>query len=108
MNETSQRFWIGTNNVGGTGWTNIDGSNVTYFNWASGEPKNVTGNGCVSVDLKGLWYNDDCFTTYPYVCEVPEVGPAPTTTSKTTVPTTPTVAETTEEELYSTSSYYVD
>ncbi|KAE9546722.1 hypothetical protein FO519_010066, partial [Halicephalobus sp. NKZ332] len=70
VNETSQRYWIGANSIGGNGWMNIDGSNTTYFDWASGEPANSTG--CVSVDMKGLWYNDDCFNIYRYVCEVPE------------------------------------
>ncbi|KAE9546616.1 hypothetical protein FO519_010172, partial [Halicephalobus sp. NKZ332] len=72
VNETSQRYWIGANNIEGPGWTNIDGSNVTYFDWAPGEPADSTG--CVSVDLKGLWYNDDCFSNYGYVCEFPEVN----------------------------------
>ncbi|KAE9547218.1 hypothetical protein FO519_009570 [Halicephalobus sp. NKZ332] len=86
VNETSQRYWIGANSIGGTGWTNIDGSNTTYFDWASGEPGNSTG--CVSVDMKGLWYNDDCFNIYPYVCEVPEGDistPQPTIPPQSTV-----------------------
>lgn len=85
-NVTYQRFWIGVNNISGTGWTNLDGSNVTYFNWASGEPANSTPtNGCVSVDLRGSWYNDDCYNITAYVCEVPEVE---TVTTTTTTPTT--------------------
>ncbi|KAE9547857.1 hypothetical protein FO519_008932 [Halicephalobus sp. NKZ332] len=85
VNETAQRFWIGVNNVGGNGWTNMDGSNATYFDWAPEEPANSTGsNGCVSVNMKGLWYNDDCFTNYPYVCGVSELGVTPTTPSTET------------------------
>ncbi|KAE9547157.1 hypothetical protein FO519_009631, partial [Halicephalobus sp. NKZ332] len=74
LNQTSSRFWIGANNLSGAGWKNIDdNSNVTYFDWASGEPGNLTeSNGCVSVDLHGLWYNDDCFANYSFVCEIPE------------------------------------
>ncbi|KAE9547088.1 hypothetical protein FO519_009700, partial [Halicephalobus sp. NKZ332] len=81
-NETFSRYWIGVNDIAGTGWTNIDdGSNITYFDWASGESANSTeSNGCVSVDLKGLWHNDDCFTSYSFVCEVPEVEIQSTTT----------------------------
>ncbi|KAE9546431.1 hypothetical protein FO519_010357, partial [Halicephalobus sp. NKZ332] len=79
VNETAQRFWIGVNNVGGNGWTDMNGSNATFFNWAPGEPANSTGsNGCVSVSLNGTWYNDDCFTNYPYVCGVPDPGVQPT------------------------------
>ena len=78
-NETSKRFWVGTNNISGSGWTNIDGFPSSYLNWAPGEPATQTGsNGCVSVDLKGLWYNDECFNVYPYVCEIPEAGTGPT------------------------------
>ncbi|KAE9547101.1 hypothetical protein FO519_009688 [Halicephalobus sp. NKZ332] len=85
-NETFSRYWIGVNDIAGTGWTNIDdGSNITYFDWAPGEPSNLTGsNGCVSVDLKGLWHNDDCFTNYSFVCEVPELGATSTTPSTET------------------------
>ncbi|KAE9546831.1 hypothetical protein FO519_009957, partial [Halicephalobus sp. NKZ332] len=70
------KFWIGITSLLGGGWKNIDdGSNTTYFDWASGEPADSLGsNGCTSVDMEGLWYNDDCFNIYPYVCEVPEVN----------------------------------
>ena len=82
-NSPSERFWIGVNNILETGWINIDGSNANYFNWASGEPKNSTGtNGCVSVDLKGLWYNDECSTNYPFVCEAAEIETLSITTVK--------------------------
>ena len=40
-----------------------------------------SGTGCVSVDMTGLWYNDNCFNNYPYICEVPQIEittPAPT------------------------------
>ncbi|KAE9546663.1 hypothetical protein FO519_010125 [Halicephalobus sp. NKZ332] len=78
MNETVKRFWIGVNNVGGSGWTDMDGSNATYFNWGPSQPAASTGsNGCVSVDLRGSWYNDDCFTNYPYACEVSDPGDQP-------------------------------
>lgn len=78
------------NNVGGTGWTNVDGSNATYFDWAPEEPANSTGsNGCVSVDLKGLWHNDDCFNVYPYVCEIFEADSSSTSQPSTTPESSP-------------------
>ncbi|KAE9548110.1 hypothetical protein FO519_008678 [Halicephalobus sp. NKZ332] len=98
VNETSQRFWIGANNITGSGWKNTDGSDATYKHWASDEPKNLTGsNGCVSVDLKGLWYNDDCFTNYPYVCGILDLG-VPSTTTSTGVTTQESVTTSPREE----------
>ncbi|KAE9547845.1 hypothetical protein FO519_008942 [Halicephalobus sp. NKZ332] len=86
LNQNSSRFWIGVSDLSNGEWKNIDdGSNTTYFDWAPGEPSNSTGStGCVSVDIKGLWHNDDCFTSYSFVCEVPEVGVTPTTPSTET------------------------
>ncbi|KAE9547079.1 hypothetical protein FO519_009709, partial [Halicephalobus sp. NKZ332] len=81
------RFWIGVHNISGAGWTNIGGSSPPYFRWAPGEPKDLNGsNGCVSVDLDGLWYNDDCFNDYSYVCEVPEINTNSTSQSTTISP----------------------
>ncbi|KAE9548029.1 hypothetical protein FO519_008758 [Halicephalobus sp. NKZ332] len=41
---------------------------ITYSNWAPREPANQTeANGCVSVDMKGLWYNDNCSTSYSFI-----------------------------------------
>ena len=77
------RFWIGISNINGNGWQNIDdGSATNFFDWASGEPQNTTGNGCVSMDTTGKWYNDDCFNNYSFACGVSEVG-APTTPGTT-------------------------
>ncbi|KAE9550511.1 hypothetical protein FO519_006285 [Halicephalobus sp. NKZ332] len=91
-NYNVSRYWIGVNDLTDRRWRNIDDNSLTtYFDWASRQPVSQTGsNGCVSVDLHGRWYNDDCFNNYPYVCEVPEVSatstvqPTPSTTKTTT------------------------
>ncbi|KAE9550143.1 hypothetical protein FO519_006630, partial [Halicephalobus sp. NKZ332] len=82
------RFWIGVDDLLGSGWTNIDdGSQTKYFSWAVGEPVNDThGSGCVYMSLTGDWYNGNCFNALPFVCEVPMVE---ITRTSTVSPTTP-------------------
>ena len=87
----TSKHWIGVSNLNENGWQNIDdGSNTVFFDWAPGEPANSTGsNRCVSVDLKGFWYNDDCFNVYPYICEILEASVSSTSQSMTTPESSP-------------------
>ncbi|KAE9547678.1 hypothetical protein FO519_009108, partial [Halicephalobus sp. NKZ332] len=65
------RFWIGVTNLTGNGWHNIDDdSNIAYFDWAFGEPRNSTHEQCVTIDMNGLWYNEECFKNFPFICEM--------------------------------------
>ena len=43
---------------------------MTFTNWAENQP-NMSSPTCVSVDMEGMWYSDDCFNSYPFVCAVP-------------------------------------
>ena len=68
--------WIGVTNIVGGVWKNIDnGSNVTYFNWAPGEPQNNTYPLCVRIKTDGLWYSGPCYDWWSaYLCSVPGSG----------------------------------
>ncbi|KAE9547680.1 hypothetical protein FO519_009110 [Halicephalobus sp. NKZ332] len=61
--DLGKKFWIGVSNLSRNGWENIDdGSQTTFFDWASEEPASSTSqNGCVSMDMNGLWYNSNCY-----------------------------------------------
>ena len=92
--DSNLRYWIGLSNVDKDGWQNTDdGSIATFFDWAAGEPTNLTAsNGCVSVDLNGGWHNDDCLNSYPFICELNETtihstSTPPSTTTRSTTTT---------------------
>ena len=46
-----------------------DDTNVTYFNWAFGEP---TGENCVTMGGTGeeFWKDDTCFKEFKFTCEI--------------------------------------
>lgn len=47
------------------------GNNLTYFNWAPGEPNN-NGNGefCIEMNQnQGLWNDYNCFVKLYFMCE---------------------------------------
>lgn len=84
-------------------WQNIDdGSQTTFFDWASGQPDNPNSRGgCVSVDLSGYWYNSNCSDNIPFVCGIAD--------NNTTVipPTIVTVQSSTRLPTTSISNYYL-
>jgi len=93
---STAKFWIGVTDLFGNGWQNIDdGSPISYTDWAPGEPNNSTSQGgCVSMDLLGYWYNDNCSSIYPFGCEFNEINASSTVVIPTTTPSTsPTSTE---------------
>ena len=75
------RPWIRANDIAVEGvWR--EGSDpssplVSYFNWRDAshggeEPNNAgTGEDCVEVRSDGLWNDNTCASTKPYICETP-------------------------------------
>ena len=109
------RFWIGVNSILGNGWQNLnDGSNTTFFEWEPNEPRNSNNeNGCVSVDMSGNWYNDNCFHNFPFVCEISETNLSSVITSKTSKIVTTQLGPTTTSNCQYTSqdvmfSFFLD
>lgn len=63
--------WIGLNdlkNAGAYVWTL--GWPMTYSNWGLDEPSRQEGEGCVRAGSDGLWVDDDCSQSLPYVCAI--------------------------------------
>ncbi|KAE9547066.1 hypothetical protein FO519_009722 [Halicephalobus sp. NKZ332] len=68
-------FWIGVTNLLGGTWKNIDdGSNITFSNWAPGQPTNDKNSSCAAIDTQGLWFNENCEAAPLFVCGVPSDG----------------------------------
>ncbi|KAE9551146.1 hypothetical protein FO519_005655 [Halicephalobus sp. NKZ332] len=81
-----------------------DGSEVNFFDWAMGEPVNANEYRCVSVDLRGQYYADDCFSFYPFVCGVSEVGINSTVVPGTTRSSTPNKGASTTVAIITTTT----
>ena len=66
-------FWIGASDLASSGvWTWTDGTPFGYNAWASGEPNGNAGSDCVSSKVAdGTWVASNCFSTKPYICNVP-------------------------------------
>ncbi|KAL9952324.1 hypothetical protein ACROYT_G039561 [Oculina patagonica] len=66
----SERVWIGLNNLINNAvlkW--IDGSYVSFTNWASTEPNNSGGfENCTEIWTNGEWNDIDCSYNWSYVC----------------------------------------
>jgi hypothetical protein len=73
-------FWIGGTLLMNAGnWSWMDNSAFDFTDWATKEPQNATGVGCIAVSITtGAWSSQDCFKAKPYVCEVSATTPAPT------------------------------
>eukprot|EP00092_Neocalanus_flemingeri_P046978 GFUD01053058.1.p1 GENE.GFUD01053058.1~~GFUD01053058.1.p1 ORF type:complete len:171 (+),score=17.36 GFUD01053058.1:62-574(+) len=51
-------------------WAWVDGSTLSYTNWASGKPDNGGGNqNCVQMYTNGYWDDVGCEVRKAYVCE---------------------------------------
>ena len=65
--------WIGLNNLnsadGSYEW--VDGSDLSYTNWADGEPSQYSGviKNCTALNNDRKWHNVNCYTSaFTYVC----------------------------------------
>ena len=66
-------WWLGLNDREQEGtfvWVATD-EELTYSNWAPGEPNDLLGEDCVSMDDSpaGEWNDASCSNTERYVCE---------------------------------------
>lgn len=66
--DTAQDWtWIGLTDIHKEGrWMWSDRSKVHFTLWAKGEPNGGTRHNCV--DFNGLWADQSCSTTRPFVC----------------------------------------
>ncbi|PAV86684.1 hypothetical protein WR25_21884 isoform B [Diploscapter pachys] len=62
--------WIGTNDVQKEKeLINSDYSRVDFVNWKKGQPDNANHNeNCVLLSKDGLWTDEFCMVTRPYIC----------------------------------------
>ena len=68
----SKKTWIGLqmDSKVNSSWLWVDGSNATYFNWASGKPDNAGGKEfCVQMVDTGEWNDRKCTADHYYLCE---------------------------------------
>ncbi|XP_071789139.1 uncharacterized protein [Asterias amurensis] len=69
----------------------MDGSSVTYTNWAEGQPDDQAGN-CVTMNSgmdAGYWTDRDCSVKRRYICEKAGNGQPPLTPPPAITPTQP-------------------
>ncbi|KAE9550971.1 hypothetical protein FO519_005808, partial [Halicephalobus sp. NKZ332] len=99
------QFGLGGNRIqDGQNWTWISGEPFDFTDWASGEPQNGNESDCLHVDVStASWYSADCFSTVPFVCQVPLGGLLSTTVSETTVFSTTFATESSETTVFSTT-----
>uniref|UniRef100_A0A914PG95 C-type lectin domain-containing protein n=1 Tax=Panagrolaimus davidi TaxID=227884 RepID=A0A914PG95_9BILA len=82
-NVSNSDFWFGANDLSAQGkWAWIDGTPFRFKDWDNGQPQNSLDNGCGAVIMQGAkWISDNCFKQKPFVCTVPALAEAKTTTS---------------------------
>uniref|UniRef100_A0A914QYK5 C-type lectin domain-containing protein n=1 Tax=Panagrolaimus davidi TaxID=227884 RepID=A0A914QYK5_9BILA len=69
-------------------WSWMDGTLMDFTDWASEEPKNVTGNNCATLSqIDGFWRSDNCFKSKPFICKIEKTEPSTTTLKTTTTAT---------------------
>uniref|UniRef100_A0A914D3N5 C-type lectin domain-containing protein n=1 Tax=Acrobeloides nanus TaxID=290746 RepID=A0A914D3N5_9BILA len=65
--------WIGAIWVSnGINYTWSDGHNITYSNWAAGQPNAY--NWCTKLLPNGTWTNESCIGYNNYICQIPPNG----------------------------------
>ncbi|KAK4303964.1 hypothetical protein Pmani_024063 [Petrolisthes manimaculis] len=90
LNLVGEDVWLGVTSWGSQGgnflW--VDGSSLTYTNWAPGEPDGATtGEACVKATHNtGLWSDVFCEAQLSYVCQMDQDPYAPTEPSLLTCP----------------------
>uniref|UniRef100_A0A914QNS9 C-type lectin domain-containing protein n=1 Tax=Panagrolaimus davidi TaxID=227884 RepID=A0A914QNS9_9BILA len=83
---TVSDFWIGLTNFEHTKWWIwVDNSIFNFTEWASGEPRNISGNNCAALSLtSGFWRAEECYKSKPFVCRVEkDIHNIPTTVTTT-------------------------
>ena len=74
MSELARReVWIGANNENSeVDWIWPSGVDVTFTNWAPGQPDNPETESCAQLkgnEGNGPWSNIECEVHRPYVCK---------------------------------------
>ncbi|KAL6738974.1 hypothetical protein Aduo_012467 [Ancylostoma duodenale] len=70
-------FFIGLNKLNGNAWGYTDGQNVSFTNWASGEPS-AAFTCAIASSADGIWQSASCSSSYPYVCAISTIVPTVT------------------------------
>uniref|UniRef100_A0A8B9HWS7 C-type lectin domain-containing protein n=1 Tax=Astyanax mexicanus TaxID=7994 RepID=A0A8B9HWS7_ASTMX len=61
--------WTGLQKGDGQKWQWSLNDNSAYYNWSSGEPNNAANsNSCVNMYANGKWNDDNCLTSFAFVC----------------------------------------
>jgi C-type mannose receptor len=90
---TGAEYWIGAQKKANSGkWVWSDGKRWSYTNWQKGEPRNISGDACITLSASySKWYANPCSNIQPYLCKVPPVGGS-VTAQPPLPPSLPTVA----------------
>ena len=75
LHYSSDEFWLGGTDSDEEGnWTWTDGTPFNYTYWASGEGSAGITQNCLAINVRetysGNWYDQECFESHPYVCEI--------------------------------------
>ncbi len=67
---SSAQYWIGLSDFNNGVFIREDDFPQTFFAWAGGEPSTGSGDECGGMQsTDGLWDEQSCNNTHPYVCE---------------------------------------
>ncbi|XP_041443082.1 C-type lectin domain family 4 member G isoform X4 [Xenopus laevis] len=65
----NSRHWIGLKRESSNTWRWLDGTQMTFSNWSSGEPNNDSGKeNCVET-MDGPWNDNNCDIKLHYICK---------------------------------------
>eukprot|EP00058_Branchiostoma_floridae_P019226 XP_002604716.1 hypothetical protein BRAFLDRAFT_80311 [Branchiostoma floridae] len=74
-----QKVWIGLSDRQTAGlYTWSDSWPIYYDNWGEGEPSRGANEGCVAMEMNGLWTDSVCSQQLPAVCKKTFDTPPPT------------------------------
>ncbi|KAF4526695.1 hypothetical protein B566_EDAN015333 [Ephemera danica] len=72
-------YWTSAHNIGRSTWFWINGENMIFSDWATGQPDYPTTDHCIII-YDGNWYNHNCQYAYSYssgfICESRELPTA--------------------------------
>ncbi|XP_060558401.1 macrophage mannose receptor 1-like [Ruditapes philippinarum] len=71
-------YWLGLNSLNDNGFKWTDQTAVDFDFWSPNEPNNYFGSEqCVEmIKSYGLWNDDHCSQTLPFICKKPKIGAA--------------------------------